>query len=73
MVRDYKREYLIYHCKPKQIKRRVARNKIRRKYLKLGLVRKGDKKDIHHKDNNPLNNKKSNIQILPRSVNRSIK
>lgn len=70
--RDYKQEYIEYHGKPEQIKRRNARNAIRIDYTKKGLVKKGDKKDIHHIDNNPLNNNPNNLKILPRSVNRSI-
>lgn len=72
-IRNYKREYAIYHGKPEQIARRSERNKARRKLMKAGLVKKGDGKDVHHKDNNPHNMAQSNLQPLAKSVNRSIK
>ena len=71
--RDYKREYAIYHGKPEQIKRRAKRNKSRRLLAKQGLVRKGDGKDVHHRDNNPGNTSRSNLAIISKSKNRSIK
>jgi len=72
-ARDYKREYAIYHGKPKQIKRRAQRNAARRKLARAGLVRKGDGKDVHHKDRNTANGDRSNLVVLSRSKNRSIK
>lgn len=71
--RDYKREYEIYHGKPAQIKRRAQRNKARRMLARAGLVKKGDGKDVHHRDNNTANFKRSNLAVLDRSKNRSIK
>lgn len=71
--RDYKREYAIYHGKPEQIKRRALRNKARRLMARAGLVKKGDGKDVHHRDNNPANTSRSNLAILSKSKNRSIK
>lgn len=73
MTRDYKREYALYHGKPEQIKRRAQRNKSRRALAKQGLVRKGDGKDVHHKDNNPSNQSRSNLAIMDHRKNRSIK
>ena len=40
---------------------------------KAGKVQKGDGKDVHHKDGNPLNTNKSNLKIMSRSKNRSLK
>jgi hypothetical protein len=59
MARDYKREYANYHSRPDQIKRRAARNAARR--AMRGRKELTDEKDVHHKDNNPMNNDKSNI------------
>lgn len=73
MARDYKREYALFHGKPEQIKRRAQRNKSRRNMAKLGLVNKGDGKDVHHKDNNPHNQSRSNTSIISKSKNRSQK
>ena len=66
--RDYKKEYENYHSKPEQIKRRAKRNEARRS-LKDRKDIKG--KDVHHKDNNPMNNDKSNLSIVSQKYNRS--
>ena len=66
--RNYKKEYENYHSRPEQIKRRAKRNEAR-KTLKN---RKGIKgKDVHHKDNNPMNNDKSNLSIVSQKYNRT--
>tara|TARA_B100000287_G_scaffold273220_1_gene257332 strand:- start:1125 stop:2477 length:1353 start_codon:yes stop_codon:yes gene_type:complete len=66
--RNYKKEYENYHSKPEQIKRRAKRNEARR----MLKNRKGIKgKDVHHKDNNPLNNDKSNLSIVSQKYNRT--
>jgi hypothetical protein len=66
--RDYKKEYANYHSKPEQIKRRAKRNEARRS-LKDRKDIKG--KDVHHKDNNPMNNDKSNLSIVSQKYNRT--
>lgn len=71
--RNYKREYALYHGKPKQIRRRAQRNKSRRAAARAGLVRKGDGKDVHHRDNNPHNQSRGNIQVMDKGRNRSKK
>ena len=68
MARDYKKEYANYHSRPDQIKRRAARNAARR--LLRGRKELTDEKDVHHKDNNPLNNDKSNLSIVTQHYNR---
>lgn len=73
MARDYAKEYREYHSKPEQIKRRAGRNKARRLMIEKGKVRKGDGKDVDHKNHNTLDNRRSNLRILPKSTNRSIK
>lgn len=66
--RNYKKEYENYHSKPEQIKRRAKRNEARRTLKN----RKGIKgKDVHHKDNNPMNNDKSNLSIVSQKYNRT--
>ena len=65
--RDYKKEYENYQGKPEQIKRRAARNSARNQ-LKDNKDIKG--KDVHHKDNNPMNNDKSNLSIVSKNYNR---
>jgi hypothetical protein len=71
MARDFRNEYLTYHASPEQKKRRAQRNAARRKMEKAGHVRKGDGKDVHHRRG--MSNDFSNLAVLPRSVNRSIK
>ncbi len=71
MPRDYKREYETYHSKPEQKKRRAGRNAARRKMAAAGKVRKGDGKDVDHKDRNPKNNSKGNLRVQSKSKNRS--
>lgn len=66
--RNYKKEYENYHSKPEQKKRRAGRNKARRSLKdNKGIVGK----DVHHKDNNPLNNDKKNLSIVTQKYNRT--
>tara|TARA_Y100000289_G_scaffold17076_1_gene16201 strand:+ start:678 stop:923 length:246 start_codon:yes stop_codon:yes gene_type:complete len=71
MARNYKKEYKNYQGKPEQKKRRAMRNKVRRMMIRAGKAKKGDGKDVHHKDGNPMNYKKSNLKLVRRSKNRS--
>jgi hypothetical protein len=66
-ARDYKKEYENYHSRPEQKKRRAARNGARR-LLKNRKNIEG--MDVHHKDNNPMNNDKSNLSIVTQNYNR---
>ena len=71
MARNYRKEYDNYQGRPEQKKRRAMRNKVRRLLTREGKVKKGDGKDVHHKDGNPMNYKKSNLKLVRRSKNRS--
>ncbi len=62
-----------YNAKPEQKKRRAARNAARAKMVKSGQARKGDGRDVDHKDGNPRNNSKSNLRMRSRSSNRSLR
>lgn len=62
-----------YNSKPEQIERRAARNAARRKMVKAGKAKKGDGKDVAHKNNNPKNNSMRNLLLQPPSRNRSFK
>jgi len=73
VARNYKEEYKDFHSKPDQKKRRAGRNAARRKMTAAGKVKKGDGKDVHHKDGNSLNNKKKNLRVESRSKNRARK
>jgi hypothetical protein len=71
MARNYKKEYDNYHSKPEQKKNRASRNKARSLLEKEGKVRKGDGKDVDHKNGNPKDNSKSNLRVQDKSTNRS--
>ena len=68
--RDYAKEYANYHSKPEQIARRSARNSARRIIRKAMTDEDIEGKDVHHKDNNPLNNDKSNLSVVTQHYNR---
>ena len=71
MARSIKLEYQRYGSKPEQKKNRAARNTARRRLIKAGVKKKGDGKDVHHKDGNPRNNSRSNLTVVSRSSNRN--
>lgn len=66
--RNYRLEYMTYHSKPSQKKRRAMRNKARR----LMGLKVGDPREVDHKK--PLSrggsNKKSNLRVVSRKTNR---
>jgi hypothetical protein len=70
-VRNYKREYANYQGKPEQVKRRAMRNKARRLMIAKGLAKKGDGKDVDHKNRNPMDNSLSNLRIQSKAKNRA--
>ena len=72
-MRNYRTEYDEYHSQPKQKKRRAGRNAARRKMVSAGKAKKGDGKDVHHKDRNPMNNKSNNLKVTTKAKNRSVK
>lgn len=71
MPRDYKAEYERYHGTEKYKKDRASRNKVRRAALKAGKVKKHSPMDIDHKNGNPRDNRRSNLRIVHRSINRA--
>lgn len=60
-----------YNSSPEQKKRRAERNAARRKLEKTGAVRKGDGKEVDHKDKNTSNNSRSNLRVRSKSANRA--
>lgn len=71
MARDYKSEYDNYHSSEKAKKKRAENNAARRKMEKAGKVRKGDGKDVAHKNNDTGDNRMSNLKAESPSKNRS--
>ena len=67
--RNYKQEARTES--PLRKKKRAKRNPARRVAKKAGLVKTGDNKDVHHKDGNAMNNKRSNLTVKSASKNRS--
>ena len=73
MARNYRAEYDNYQGSTKQKKRRAARNRVRRRMIRSGKARKGDGKDVHHIDGNPLNDSPKNIRMESKKPNRSFR
>ena len=69
--RNYRKEYDNYHGRPEQIKKRDSRNAARNALVKTGAVKKGDGKDVAHKNGNPKDNRRTNLAVQPKSQNRS--
>lgn len=59
-----------YNAKPAQVKRRASRNKARAIMVKAGAVRKGDGKDVDHRNGNPLKDNRGNLRVQTKSQNR---
>jgi len=70
-VRDYKQEYRSQHASPEAKKKRASRNAARAKLMAEGKVRKGDGKDVDHKNGNANDNSKGNLRVKSASANRS--
>jgi hypothetical protein len=70
-VRDYKQEYKSQHSSPEAKKKRASRNAARAEMMKAGKVRKGDGKDVDHKNGNANDNSKGNLRVKKASANRS--
>jgi len=64
-MRNYKKEYENYHSRPEQKIRRAARNAARRRFKDAD-----PNKDVHHKDNDPLNNDLNNLSLVTQHYNR---
>jgi hypothetical protein len=71
--RDYKKQNEKYDSRPSVKKDRASRNAARKTMSKAGKVRKGDGKDVDHKDGNPRNNKSKNLRVMSKAKNRSVK
>ena len=61
-----------YDKTPKRMAANRSRKRARHLLEKQGKVKKGDGKDVDHKDGNPRNNAKSNLRVQKASTNRSI-
>lgn len=68
--RNYKQEAK-YHATSEQKKKRASRNAARAMMMKAGKVKKGDGKDVDHRNGNPTDNRRANLVAKSRSANRS--
>ena len=69
--RNYKKEYANYHSKQEQIKRTDTRNAANALLKKKGVIKKGDGRDVAHRNGNPNDNRISNLTVQKKSKNRS--
>ena len=70
--RDYKRERALQLKSPKSnLAANASRKAARRMLEKGGLVKKGDGKDVDHKNRNPRDNSAKNLRVQPKGANRS--
>ena len=70
-MRNYKKEYSNYQGTAAQKKNRASRNAARNALKKVGVVKKGDGKDVNHRNGNPLDNRAKNLQVTTKRANRS--
>lgn len=60
-----------YNSKPSSKKDRASRNAARSTMEKAGKVKKGDGKDVDHKNMNPRSNAKGNLRVQSQKTNRA--
>lgn len=61
-----------YNSSPEQKKRRAERNASRAKMEKAGKVRKGDGKDVDHRNHNTGDKSSKNLSVMSKSKNRAM-
>lgn len=61
-----------YNSQPEQKKRRAERNAARRKMEDAGKVRKGDGKDVDHRNHRTSDMSAKNLSVMSRSKNRAM-
>ena len=60
-----------YNGSPEQKKRRAERNASRRKMEKAGKVKKGDGKEVDHRNKDTSDQSKKNLRVRNKSENRA--
>lgn len=60
-----------YNSSPEQKKRRAQRNASRRKMEQEGKVKKGDGKDVDHKNHDTSDKSSKNLRVQSKSKNRA--
>ena len=72
-MRNYGSEYKRYQKQSTQKKNRASRNAARNILLKQGKVKKGDGKDVAHRNGNPRDNRPKNLAVSSKRANRSFR
>ena len=70
-MRNYKNEYKKYQGTAVQKKKRASRNAARNTLKKAGIVKKGDGRDVNHRNGNPMDNRAKNLSVTTKRANRS--
>ena len=75
---NYVRDYSMsgegkYDKSPKRMADNRARKKARSLLERAGKAKRGDGKDVDHKNGNPRNNSPKNLRSVGRATNRSIR
>ena len=68
--RNYKEEYRKFQSSIEDIRARAKLNAARRKAQREGRVSKGDGKEVHHVNGNPMDNSEDNLRVVSRKYNR---
>lgn len=61
-----------YNSRPEQKERRAERNASRRKMEAAGKVRKGDGKDVDHRNHRTSDQSAKNLTVMSKSKNRAM-
>lgn len=60
-----------FNAKPEQKKRRAERNASRAKMVQAGKARKGDGKDVDHRNHNTADQSAKNLSMMDKRKNRA--
>jgi hypothetical protein len=76
--KNYVRDYSMrgegkYDKSSKRMEDNRKRKKARYKLEQAGIAKRGDGKDVDHKNGNPRDNSSKNLRVIGRAANRSIK
>jgi len=76
--KNYVRDYSMrgegkYDKSSKRMEDNRKRKKARYKLEQAGIAKRGDGKDVDHRNGNPRDNSSKNLRVIGRAANRSIK
>lgn len=76
--KNYVRDYSMrgegkYDKSSKRMEDNRKRKKARYKLEQAGVAKRGDGKDVDHRNGNPRDNSSKNLRVIGRAANRSIK